>query len=108
MTTLFGKKAQEGDYVLVQDLNYIGKTAKIYPAKVHNDKAYSSTIIKRKGVFVWLRKQTAICIIAADDLTEAQLYYIENNINSKTVTYEGKESWMCVNSQVLPKGYKAK
>ena len=101
MTTLFGKEAQEGDYVLIQDINYIGSTAKIYPAKVHNEKAYSNMIIQMRGDFKWLRKATAVCKISESDLTSAQLHYIESNIKSKTSKYEGKESWLEVVNQNL-------
>lgn len=41
MQTHFGKEAKDGDYVIVLDVNYMGRSAKTYIAKVYKGKAYT-------------------------------------------------------------------
>ena len=41
MQTRFGQEAQDGDYVLVLDVKYMGGGGQNYFAKVHNGKAYT-------------------------------------------------------------------
>ena len=39
--TRFGSAAKDGDYVLVSDMNYVGRSCKTLLAQIHNGKAYT-------------------------------------------------------------------
>ena len=47
MHTKFGPEAQEGDYVIVLDVDYVHREARNYIAKVHKNKAYTGKTMTR-------------------------------------------------------------
>lgn len=88
MYTLFGVEAKEGDYVLIQDVAYMSGSAEIKVAQVHNGKAYAAYAVPCKCGRRWIRKETAITAIPADDVLKSELKLIMMNIKSDKSTFE--------------------
>lgn len=88
MYTLFGVEAKEGDYVLIQDVAYMSGSADIKVAQVHNGKAYAASAVPCKGsTYRWIRKQSAITVIPADEVLKSELKLIELNLHSDKSTF---------------------
>ena len=52
MITKFGPEAQNGDYVIVLDVNYIGRKANNYIARIYNGIAYTGEKMYSKDKFI--------------------------------------------------------
>ena len=52
MLTKFGPEAQNGDYVIVLDVNYIGRKANNYIARIYNGIAYTGEKMYSKDKFI--------------------------------------------------------
>lgn len=61
LETKFGPMAQDGDYVLVVDFNYIKRTCNTYMARVYHDKAYTG--VRIPGTTKYVHKLRAECVI---------------------------------------------
>lgn len=88
MYTLFGIEANEGDYVLVQDVAYMSGSADIRVALVHNGKAYAASAVPCKGnSYRWIRKEKAITVIPAAEVTRSELKLIAMNTEAEKSTF---------------------
>lgn len=61
LETKFGPMAQDGDYVLVVDFNYMKRKCNTYIARVYHGKAYTGVHIPSTNKYV--HKLRAECII---------------------------------------------
>ena len=57
MLTKFGPEAQNGDYVIVLDVNYIGGKANNYIARIYNGTAYTGEKMYSKGKLKYIHKK---------------------------------------------------
>lgn len=89
MHTLFGPEAKEGDYVAVQDVQYMRGSADILVARVHGNKAYAASCVPCRVGHRWLRKETAIIIIDPDDVSKEAKQLIDMNIEAPKTTFPG-------------------
>ena len=83
MDTNYGKQAKEGDYVLVCDFNYVGRSVQILPAIVYKGKA--RTGVKTTGPNSrFINKITAIVVIDKDCLDDNTITMLNDHIKSLT------------------------
>lgn len=61
LETKFGPPAQDGDYVLVVDFNYMKRKCETYVARVYRGKAYTG--MRVPGTANYVHKMKAECII---------------------------------------------
>lgn len=52
MITKFGPEAQNGDYVIVLDFNYVGRQAGTHIARIYNGTAYTGEKMYSKDKFI--------------------------------------------------------
>lgn len=78
MPTHFGPEAKDGDYVIVLDVNYVGRSATNYIAKVHKGKAYTG--IKMRGTHKYIHKIGAEIVIPESIVPEDIKVLIEEDI----------------------------
>ena len=89
MYTMYGREAQNGDFVLVQDVAYMKGSADIIVAQVHNGKAYAASAVPYKhSSRRWLRKEAAITVIPITDVALEEKKLIEMNIAAEKTTFE--------------------
>lgn len=60
LETKFGPMAQDGDYVLVVDFNYMKRKCETYMARVYCDKAYTGVCTPGTGKYVHKLRAEAI------------------------------------------------
>ena len=58
MQTVYGPEAQNGDYVLVLDVNYMARSGTTYLAKVYNGKAYTGKRIPTTNGIRYIHKKS--------------------------------------------------
>ena len=81
MTTKFGKEAQDGDYVIVLDTDYVHRRATNYIAKVYKNKAYTGQkMYSAKGESRYIHKITAEVVISESIVPEETKKLIEGDI----------------------------
>ena len=68
LETKFGPMAQDGDYVLVGDFNYLKRKCDTYVARVYRDKAYTG--VRIPGTNKYLHKLRAEAIIPENYIPE--------------------------------------
>ena len=68
LETKFGPMAQDGDYVLVVDFNYMKRKCDTYVARVYRDKAYTG--VRIPGTNKYLHKLRAEAIIPENYIPE--------------------------------------
>ena len=68
LETKFGPMAQDGDYVLVVDFNYLKSKCDTYVARVYRDKAYTG--VRIPGTNKYLHKLRAEAIIPENYIAE--------------------------------------
>ena len=78
MQTHFGPEAKDGDYVIVLDVNYVGRRATNYIAKVYKSKAYTG--IKMCGTHKYIHKIGAEIVIPESIVPEETKSRIEEDI----------------------------
>lgn len=81
MQTVYGPEAQNGDYVLVLDVNYMARSGATYLAKVHNGKAYTGKRIPTTNGIRYIHKKVAQVVVPADIVPEETKREIEYNID---------------------------
>ena len=80
MQTVYGPEAKDGDYVIVLDVNYKGRSATNYLARVHNGKAYTGQkMITMKGT-KYIHKVVAQIVVPAEIVPEETKQKIERDI----------------------------
>lgn len=80
MQTHFGPEAKDGDYVIVLDVNYVGRTATNYIAKVHKGKAYTGRAFYARGDTRYIHKIGAEIVIPESIVPEETKALIEKDI----------------------------
>ena len=78
MMTRFGPEANDGDYVIVLDVNYVGRSATNYIGKVYKGKAYTG--IKMRGTHKYIHKIGAEIVIPESIVPEETKARIEEDI----------------------------
>ena len=68
LETKYGPFAQDGDYVLVVDFNYMKRKCNTYTALVYHGKAYTGMVDHNTGKSI--HKLRAECVIPADYVDE--------------------------------------
>ena len=68
LETKFGPMAQDGDYVLVVDFNYMKRKCETYMARVYRGKAYTG--VRMPGTNQYVHKMKAECVIPANYVPE--------------------------------------
>ena len=61
LETKFGPMAQDGDFVLVVDFNYMKRKCETYMARVYRGKAYTG--VRISGTHNYVHKMKAECVI---------------------------------------------
>ena len=79
MYTKFGPEAKDGDYVLVVDFNYVGRSVNTYIAKVHNGKAYTGKTMAT-NCSKYIHKVQAEVVISGAIVPEETKHLIEEDI----------------------------
>ena len=97
LETKFGPMAQDGDYVLVVDFNYMKRKCNTYMARVYHGKAYTGVRISGTGKYV--HKLRAECVIPENYVPQEAKRKICEDIaihNRDTIEYdvEGGMLWM--------------
>lgn len=80
MQTHFGPEAKDGDYVIVLDVNYAGRRATNYIAKVHKGKAYTGRMFYTRGDTKYIHKLGAEIVIPESIVSEETKALIEEDI----------------------------
>lgn len=80
MQTHFGPEAKDGDYVIVLDVNYVGRRATNYIAKVHKGKAYTGRTMYASGKRKYIHKIGAEIVIPESIVPEETKTLIEEDI----------------------------
>jgi hypothetical protein len=83
LETKFGPMAQDGDYVVVVDFNYMKRSCNTYVARVYRDKAYTG--IKIPGTNKYVHKLRAEAIIPEEYVPEE----VKQKINEDIVMHAG-------------------
>ena len=79
MITKFGPEAKDGDYALVVDFNYVGRSVNTFIAKVHKGKAYTGkTMTGNRGKYI--HKLQAEVVIPETIVPEETKRLIEEDI----------------------------
>lgn len=85
----FGPMAQDGDYVLVVDFNYMKRSCSTYMARVYRDKAYTG--ICTPGTNKYVHKLRAEAILPENYIPEEVKQKIFEDIamhNKDTIEYD--------------------
>ena len=80
MQTHFGPEAKDGDYVIVLDVNYVGRSATNYIAKVHKGKAYTGRTMYTPRKIKYIHKIGAEIVIPESIVPEETKALIEEDI----------------------------
>lgn len=80
MPTHFGPEAKDGDYVIVLDVNYVGRSATNYIAKVYKGKAYTGRRMCVSGKWKYIHKIGAEIVIPESIVPEDIKALIEEDI----------------------------
>ena len=80
MQTHFGPEAKDGDYVIVLDVNYVGRSATNYIAKVHKGRAYTGRTFYTRGDTKYIHKIGAEIVISESIVPEEIKALIEEDI----------------------------
>ena len=80
MTTKFGPEAQDGDYVIVLDVDYVHREARNYVAKVYKNKAYTGKTMTRNHS-KYIHKMSAEIVIPEYLVSEELKDLIETDID---------------------------
>ena len=80
MVTKFGPKAQDGNYVIVLDVDYVHREARNYIAKVYKNKAYTGKTMTRNSS-KYIHKMSAEIVIPEYLVPEDLKTLIERDIN---------------------------
>lgn len=89
LVTKFGPMAQDGDYVLVVDFNYMKRKCNTYMARVYHGKAYTGVYIPETDKYV--HKLCAECVIPENYIPEEVKQKIFEDIaihNKDTIEYD--------------------
>lgn len=89
LETKFGPMAQNGDYVLVVDFNYMKRQCETYVARVYRDKAYTG--VRRSGTDKYIHKIKAECVIPERYVSNEQQRKICRDMaihNPDTIQYD--------------------
>lgn len=89
LETKFGPMAQDGDFVLVVDFNYMKRKCDTYVARVYHDKAYTGMRIP--GTTKYVHKMKAECVIPENYVPEEVKRKIYEDMamhNRDTVEYD--------------------
>ena len=78
LETKYGPFAQNGDYVIVVDFNYMKRKCNTYTARVYREKAYTGIIDHNTGKYI--HKLRAECVIPASYVDEDKQQKILQNI----------------------------
>lgn len=70
LETKFGPIAQDGDYVLVVDFNYMKRKCETYVARVYRGKAYTG--IRMSGTGKYIHKLKAECVVPERYVSDEQ------------------------------------
>lgn len=87
--TKFGPMAQDGDFVLVVNFNYMKRSCETYVAMAYRDKAYTG--VRISGTYKYIHKMKAECVIPANYVPEEVKRKIYEDIamhNRDTVQYD--------------------
>jgi hypothetical protein len=80
MKTKFGQEAQNGDYVIVLDVDYVHRSATTYIAKVYNNKAYTGYKMNYNRGTKYIHKLEAQVVIPESVVDEETKALIEEDI----------------------------
>lgn len=80
MQTAYGPEAKDGDYVIVLGVNYKGRSATNYLAKVHKGKAYTGQKMNTVKGVKYIHKLVAQVVVPADIIPEETRRKIEEDI----------------------------
>ena len=109
MYTMYGREAQEGDFVLVQDVAYMKRSADIIVAQVHNGKAYAASAVPCKnGSRRWLRKEVAITVISPAVVVLEEMKLIEMNISAKKAAFDLDADYFATFRNLLNDAYNSR
>jgi hypothetical protein len=89
LETKFGPIAQDGDYVLVVDFDYMKRKCDTYMARVYRGKAYTG--IRKLGTSSYIHKQKAEVVIPASYVPEDLKRTIQEDMaihNPDTIQYD--------------------
>jgi hypothetical protein len=89
LETKFGPMAQDGDYVLVVDFNYMKRKCDTYMARVYHGKAYTGMHIP--GTAKYVHKTKAECVIPANYVPEELKGKMQEDMaihNPNTIQYD--------------------
>lgn len=97
LETKFGPMAQDGDFVLVVDFNYMKRSCNTYMARVYRGKAYTGVKIPGTGKYV--HKTRAECVIPVSyvDLEVRRKIFEDMAIHNRdTIEYDTERGilWM--------------
>lgn len=68
LVTKFGPMAQDGDYVLVVDFNYMKRKCDTYVARVYRNKAYAGMCTP--GINKYIHKLRAECVVSTNYVSQ--------------------------------------
>ena len=97
LETKFGPMAQDGDYVLVVDFNYLKRKCDTYVARVYRGKAYTGVHIP--GTDKYIHKLRAECVIPENYISQEEKRKICEDIaihNRDTIEYDVKGGMLWV------------
>ena len=97
LETKFGPMAQDGDYVLVVDFNYMKRKCDTYMARVYRGKAYTGMCLP--GTANYIHKMKAECVVSENYVSEEVKRKIYEDIaihNRDTVEYDAKRGILWV------------
>ena len=89
LETKFGPMAQDGDFVLVVDFNYMKRQCNTYVARVYRGKAYTG--VRISGTAKYVHKLRAECVISENCVSEEVKRKIYEDMaihNRDTIEYD--------------------
>lgn len=89
LPTKFGPTAQDGDYVLVVDFNYMKRKCDTYVARVYRDKAYTG--VRIPGTNKYVHKLRAECVVPENYVSQdvkCKIYEDMAIHNQDTIEYD--------------------
>ncbi len=89
LETKFGPIAQDGDYVLVVDFDYMKRKCETYVARVYRGKAYTG--VRKIGTNAYIHKCKAEVVVSANCVSEEQKRKIQEDMaihNPDTIQYD--------------------
>ena len=87
MKCTFGPSANDGDYVIVVDFNYVSRRCKTLIGKVYKNKVYTGTTMDTKRD-KYIHKISAEVVISKDIVPEETIKAIEEDITLHNKNYK--------------------